>query len=284
MPGRSTRVARRPILAEVEATPGTAIAAEIVLGPAGGTLAVGESVKFSVLERRADGETPREAPTEWATTDAGVLRVGNDGVVTALGVGTATLTATAGASRASVMLHVTRVGVARLALTPPRHGMAVADEIQLRALAQDSFSCRLLGRVAIWTTSDPAVATISRTGLLLAKAEGTAEICVTVAGLTARAAIRIGPAIVASVRIAPMLVPLVHGQTHELHAVALNALGRAIPGLEPVWASSDPTVAWVDQHGRVTGLRSGSVRVVATVGGRRALGTVDVRPRRGPRS
>jgi hypothetical protein len=322
MPGRSTRLARHPILTEVEASPaaticpscgtasgpdarfclrcGTAVASrsveppapaedgpppaavELLLTPAGGTLAVGESVTFSVLERRAGGEVPLEAAPEWTVTDDGVLGVGNDGTVTALRVGTATLTATARTARASVMLHVTRVGVARLAITPPRHAMAVADEIQLQALAQDGFSCRLLGRVAIWSTSDPAVATVSRTGLLLAWSEGSVEIRVSIAGLSARAAIRVGPAVVASVRLAPLLVTLVHGETHHLRAAVLNALGRTIPGLETVWASSDPTVARVDQHGMVTGLRTGSVRVVAAVGGRRAMGTVDVMPRRGP--
>jgi trimeric autotransporter adhesin len=292
----STRPAKTPILAGVKATPGVVdppsrlepVAEaqlnlpELVLSPAGGTLAVGDSVRFSVLERH--GETQPASPPEWTTSDQSVVRVRDDGLVTALRVGTASVTAAVGPAHASQMLHVTRVGVARLVITPPRHAMAVVDQIQLQALAQDGFGGRLVGRVASWSTSDRSVATVSRHGLVVGRGEGSAEITLAVAELSARASVRIGPAVVASVRLAPAVATLAPGETHHFRAAVLNAGGRTIPGLETVWTTSDPMVARVDQQGVVTGLRTGSVRVGAAAGGRRALGTVAVMPRRASRS
>jgi uncharacterized protein YjdB len=206
--------------------------------------------------------------------------VTEDGVATALRPGVAVLTAAAAGHESSVSLQVTRVGVAGMTIAPARHAMTVAELVQLQVAAHDGFGTRLGGRVVVWASNRPEVATVSRTGVVEALAPGLAEISAATGGLSAVAVVRVGPPVVSSVRVNPASATLSPGESHHFHAVPVNAQGRTIPGVEIAWVTSDESVAEVDDQGVVTGHRGGVARLAAVAGGRRTTIAVTVLPGR----
>jgi uncharacterized protein YjdB/predicted Ser/Thr protein kinase len=278
-PGAGARTIEGQPLGRAPGATASARATELVITPAGGALEAGEVVRFSAAP--STERTPSESlGAQWSSSDTSVIRVADDGVVTALRPGRAVLTASAAGLEGSVSVQVTRVGVARLALTPGRHAMTVAEQLQLQLAAQDGFGSRLTGRVVTWSSDHPEVATVSRTGLVEAHAPGLTEISAATGGLSAVALLRVGPPVVTSIRVNPASTTLSPGEFQHFHAVAVNAQGRTIPGAQIAWVTSDASVAAVDDEGTVTGLRAGTARVAATAGGRRTTMAVTVLPRR----
>ncbi len=55
-------------------------------------------------------------------------------------------------------------------------------------------------------------------------------------------------------------------QTSQLSATALDTLGNEVTGVSFAWASSDGTIASVDQTGQVTSIGAGEATITATVG------------------
>jgi uncharacterized protein YjdB len=198
--------------------------------------------------------------------------------VTALRPGTAAIEACRGTRVTEVVFTVTRVEVSSVRLSPPAATLAVADELRLEAVASDRLGGMLSDRVVVWLSSDDSVATIHQDGQILARAPGTAILTATVGTAAAELTLRVTPALVAGVRIDPGQISLGPGESVELTAVAVNPRGRAIPGMVPAWVCSDPGIVSITSEGIITGLRPGSARVAATLGGRRTTAVVTVTP------
>jgi hypothetical protein len=100
-PGRVTTVTRTIILREIRSLTVTLPAA------AASGVSVGESVPLDVRVVDVSGATLTDRPVAWASSDPLVARVTGAGVVTALSVGEALITASAGAREGSARLLVT---------------------------------------------------------------------------------------------------------------------------------------------------------------------------------
>ena len=68
------------------------------------------------------------------------------------------------------------------------------------------------------------------------------------------------------------------GDTVQLAALATDERGAAVPGMQPVWTTTDPAVLTVDQAGTVVAAGSGSAVVVVRVGELEARRRVVVPP------
>ncbi len=241
-----------------------------------GTLTVGESYPLEVEATSADGAPVSGAKIHWESSDPAVAPVSEEGVVAALSAGATKITAAAGAGRATFSLTVTRVGVARFEIECEAHSLGVGDDLRLGASARDRFGDRLRGRMVCWESDDPAVATVTSLGTVLAVAPGRVEIRATCAGEVARLALEVTPAVVAGLRISAPRSTLAPGHIMRLEVVATNPRGRALAGLPSVWASSDPSVAAVSPEGIVTALRIGTARIAVTVSGKRVTVPITV--------
>jgi uncharacterized protein YjdB len=65
-------------------------------------------------------------------------------------------------------------------------------------------------------------------------------------------------------------------QTSRATAVLRDVSGNVLTGRTVTWSSTDPTVASVDQSGRVTGVRPGATSIVATSEGRTGSAPITV--------
>ena len=68
----------------------------VVVEPTQVVLAIGEATQFSATVRNENGDLLADQPVTWAIDDAGVASLTQAGQVVAVGLGSATITATSG--------------------------------------------------------------------------------------------------------------------------------------------------------------------------------------------
>ena len=127
--------------------------------------------------------TPKEATEKkvsWSSSDTQVATVSENGLVTGVNRGTATVTATAGGKSATCQVTVTwevqSVTVSPATLTMTK----VGETVQLTATVAPEGAGE-----AVWSSSDEAVATVSSEGLVTAVGQGNAIITATAGEKTA---------------------------------------------------------------------------------------------------
>src|SRR5262249_34909156 len=131
-----------------------------------------------------------------------------------------------------------------------------AQTVQLTATPKDSAANVISGsalgsRTATWTSSQPAVATVSTSGLVTGVAVGPSDVTATYPGSPASnpSTITVTQVPVASVTVSPGPTATVYvGSIYQrtFTALAKDAQGNPLPGRPVVWSSSDPAVATVD--------------------------------------
>jgi uncharacterized protein YjdB len=120
-------------------------------------------------------------------------------------------------------------------------------------------------KTILFASSNPAAATITPTGTVIAIAIGTTQISATADGQSATATVTVGPEVPTSVTINPPTLTLRRTNTRQLAAVARNASQAVIPGATFRWSSSNTAIASVDASGNVVALTAGQVSVTADV-------------------
>ena len=121
----------------------------------------------------------------WTTSDAGVARVA-DGKVEAVGPGSATITAAAGALKGTAAVTVRVPEFAKLALTPAKtQTLKKGDRLTFKVAALDKKGQKVGGVPVTWKSSDPRVATVSADGVVTAAKKGSAKITASASGKSA---------------------------------------------------------------------------------------------------
>jgi uncharacterized protein YjdB len=121
----------------------------------------------------------------WTSSDAGVARV-TEGKVEAVGPGTATITASTGALKASATVTVRVPEFAKLALSPAKtQTLKKGDRLTLKVAALDKKGQKVAGVPVAWKSSDARIATVSAEGVVTAVKKGSAKITATASGKSA---------------------------------------------------------------------------------------------------
>jgi hypothetical protein len=176
------------------------------------------------------------------------------------------------------------VSISRVVVTPTIDTLRFADTVTAAAQRQLQAAVELkTGQVRtdvrfVWESSDPSVAVVDTTGLVIARSEGTTRIRVS-AGKAADATIVVERVQAATLAVSPTTVRLIEGESTTITATALDAAGARIPGVVYTFTSSDPARATVTSTGAVQlapNAGAGSVTITVTAAGRTARTTIDV--------
>ena len=210
--------------------------------------------------------TPSNASqtVSWSSSNNAVATVNASGKVTAVGVGSCTVTATTTDGTqlgASCQVNVTPVMVTGITLNSTSATIYPGDDLQLTATVSPS---NATNKAVTWRSSNTAVATVDATGKVTAKAVGSCSITATAtdgSGKSASCAITVAPILATSVSLNRTSASIDPGQTVQLTATVLpaNVTNNAV-----TWRSSNTTVATVDQNGKVTGKTPGSCTITCT--------------------
>ncbi len=149
----------------------SATAPSLLVGPGGG-----QATQLQAVATTSGGRARPGVTFIWGSSNAGVAGVTAGGLVTAVAPGTATISATIGTVVGSTLVTVLPVPVATLTLSRDTLDLAsspLANDIHvLVAELRDSTGAVLTGRSVTWTTTAPAVASVSASGVVEAVGGG----------------------------------------------------------------------------------------------------------------
>ena len=257
----------------IEPPPAT-VASVSVTGP--GTVEVGKTVTLNATATSTGGSPMTGQTFTWASNNDAVATV-NNGVVSGVAPGSATISATAGGKRGEMVVTVTAVPVGSVVVVPDTATVAVGATRQLAATVRDASGGTLSGRTVTWSSSDTTKAKVSSTGQVSGIAAGTAMITAASEGKQGQATVTVVVPTASRVAINPLFTTVDAGQATNLAAQALNAQGQPIQGASITWSSLNPNIATVDPAtGRTTGVAAGQARIVAQSGTAADTATVAV--------
>ena len=238
---------------------------------------VNETVSLAAYTLDLSGEAPAEESAEvtWKSSNGKVASVAQDGTVTCLKSGSATITATSGKAKATVTVKVTGL-VKDITVTTKK----AADSLTLAsgktlALKANVEPANASNKAVTWSITDgSAYAKISSSGVITANKDLTGVKTVTV---TATAKDGSGVFGSAKVTLRPLVQGLeikrpgasenttqvwdmAAGSTLQLSAVTYPVAARK----DVTWKSSNAKVASIDAGGKITCLRAGTVTITAT--------------------
>jgi uncharacterized protein YjdB/alpha-tubulin suppressor-like RCC1 family protein len=150
-----------------------------------------------------------------------------------------------------------------VAVTPAKGDVHVGDTLQLAAAPRLANGGAATEKVT-WSSSDPAIATVSPTGLVTGLAPGPVTITAVCDQVKGTATLAVVPAPVAAVHLNPNVRSLTVGESLKLTAALRDARGADLGERKVEWSSAAPAVASVGPDGTVTGKIPGVVEIVAT--------------------
>jgi uncharacterized protein YjdB len=240
--------------------------AAVAVSPASSNLPVGATQQLAAATSDANGNALTGRTVTWASSSSATASVDASGLVTAVGAGSATISATSeGVSgTATIGVTATPAPVASVKIAPAAATITAGASIQLAAAIADSSGNALSGRAVSWSVDAPSIATVNaRTGLVSALTPGAATITAVSEGVSGTATVTVTPVPVASVTVTPASASVVVGNTEQLNAVVKDSAGSALSGRAVSW-SSDNSAATVDANGLITAISAGSATITAT--------------------
>lgn len=116
----------------------------------------------------------------------------------------------------------------------------------------------------VWSSTSPATATVSASGVINALTVGETTLIATVAGKQGQRTITVIPPPIARIDIDPTPFRMLRGTSRQLRALAFDVKARELTERKIVFTSSDPTKATVTPDGLVTALAPGGTTIIAT--------------------
>ena len=247
-----------------EAAP--AVATKVTLSAETLNLTVGDETTLTAV---ISPEDSIETEISWSSSAPEVASV-EEGVVKALAVGEATITATVGQVSATCQVVVSAVAVSEVVLDSTEAELHVGETLQLTAtvLPEDAGD-----KSVIWSSNNEEVATVDQSGLVTAVALGEATITAKAGGVEATCEVVVSPVEVEQVVLSQEEANLAVGSTLQLTATVLpeNATEKQVS-----WSSTDSAIATVDENGLVTAIAPGPAVITAEAGGMYGICNVTV--------
>ncbi len=250
-------------------TPSPTAVAQILLDVPTQDLVLGQSIQSVVTLKDAQGNTLVGRTITYSTENSSIVTVSATGVIKGVGVGAAKVTASSGGVSVVETFRVTAPPqtLTSITITPGSASLSIGQTTQASATGKDSQGTTVTSSYT-WTTTNPAVATVSSTGMVSAMGPGATTIKAVASGVTGSMSVSVSstPASVASVSVAlPSNISI--GGTAQASAVAKDASGNVLGGKTITWTSATSSIASVSSSGLVTGLTSGTAQIRASVDG-----------------
>ncbi|MCR5450729.1 MAG: leucine-rich repeat protein [Solobacterium sp.] len=229
------------------------------------------------LEYVIEPEDALNQNVTWSSSDNKVASVDENGLVTGLSNGTATITITTedGDHSASIEVAVV-VKVKGITLSDDQISIAIRDQYELTAVIEpeDAYN-----QTVLWSSSDEDVVTVDENGIVTAVSEGTAVITAETkdGGYTDTCTVTSYTVFAEGITV---------NDEESVSELEFGRNGTIKITFEPSnttnqklgWSSSDEKIAVVDENGIITAVGEGSVTITATSedGGFTASKTIDV--------
>ena len=193
----------------------------------------------------------------WETSDPTVAKVDNNGMVTGIKEGNATITARTpdGKVKSTCVVNVVSdtVPVTGVKINPSSTSVKIGSSSQLLVTIEPANATE---RDVIFSSSNPNVVTVDSTGKITGVGVGTATITVKTKDgqFESTCTVIVEPIEIEEIVLNAETITLKPGKTGQLTA---SIAPDDATDKELIWTSSNPSVATVDSNGKVTGVSEG---------------------------
>lgn len=237
-------------------------ASEIVLNVSEASLKVGQTQQLYAI---SNGELSEEM--EWESDDTTVATVSDNGLVTAVSVGEATITVSSGSLSTTCKITVTATEAEQILLSESTVTVNVGNSITITATVLPETTTF---PNVFWASLNEEIASVED-GKIMGLSPGTTQIAATCGNVTSFCSVTVlNPA--TSIVLNETSLTLEIGDMDDLIATVTPENTTDVL----VWESSNPDVAVVNDHGIVTALSEGTATITATCGSVSASCTVTV--------
>lgn len=264
-------------------TPATVIS--LAVTPANPSIAKGTSKQFTATATLSDSTTQDvTAGAAWSSSDSAVALVGNDvgnkGLATGPGKGTADIVAVFQGVTGKTALTVTDAVVTSVEVTPanPSIPKGTSQSFKATAIFSDS-STQDVTTTAAWSSDKPAVAPVAaNTGVAQGVAVGQATIAAAYSGFSGSTALTVTAATLASIQVTPAAPSVAKGLQQQFTATGIYTDNSSKDLTASVtWSSSAASVATISNAVGSAGLANtvsaGAATITATDAGSAKAGS-----------
>lgn len=158
------------------------------------SLTAGESVQLAATPKTANGTPLTNRPISWKSSLTDIATVSNTGLVTAIAVGTAEITATSGGKEGKATVTVMETAPGQVTAVELDVSALVLEEggtQRIIATPKDALGQPVTGRFVQWSSTSSLIASVSPDGTVTAVRTGTTTVTAKVDGVTASAAVTV---------------------------------------------------------------------------------------------
>ena len=242
--------------------------------PPASTIVAGQTFQLQGEALDGSGAILPNRLLEWATNAPNIATVDNNGLVTGVTIGQATISAIGEGKVGTSVITVQPTPVSTITVTPNGGSLAAGSTMTFTATPRDASGNALTGRTLQWRSSNDGIATVSAAGLLTAISPGQVTITVSApnggpGGSTPSTSVTVTVLIepVASAVIVPDPASVQVGKTLSLTVNLFNSGGDPLSsaGRNITWNSSNSAIATVNSSGIVTGVATGLATITAVI-------------------
>ncbi len=207
----------------------------------------------------------------WSSSNDSIATVENTGVVTGMGPGTATITATSGDISGTTTIMATSATLTSISLSPasariPSTPAGITQQFTATGSFSDGTSLDISTQV-IWSSSNIAVATITSGGLATSLAGGISTITATYQTISANTILTVTSAGLTSISVTPTNPNVAQGATQQFTAIGIYSDGTSWDITPQVtWSSANTSVVTVSSTGLATTVALGTATITAASG------------------
>jgi uncharacterized protein YjdB len=241
----------------------------ITVAPSAAKLVAGTLLQFTATGNFDDGSTQPLTSLTWSSSAQNLLTIDINGVATGVTAGSVTVTATSGTISGTTSVTVTNATISSIAVTPANSTMPIGAMKQFTAVATLSDSTTQdVSLSVLWSSSNAAVATISKQGLANSVTNGTTTISGTIGAVSGSTSLTATTATLASITVNPSAAHISAHTYIRFTATGHYSDGSVVNNLPGVsWKSSKPQLASIRGTGIARGKRVGTVTIKATLVG-----------------
>ncbi len=202
-----------------------AVMTSLVIGSSSSSITKGKTLQLTVTGTLADGSTQdMSASVTWSSSAPNIISVSASGVITAIAVGTATISAHSGSLVGSAVFTVSAATLTSIALTPSAPSITKGKTQQLAVTGTFSDgSTQDVTATAAWTVSSTSTISVNNAGLVTAVANGTATVTATVGSVSGSDAITVTSPTLASIAVTPASPSIPKGKRNNSPPLGLIA-------------------------------------------------------------
>lgn len=168
--------------------------ASVSVSPTSASVAVGSSTTLQATARDASNNVIPGATMAWSSSNTSIATVDQNGKVTGVAGGSATITVSSGGKSATAAVTVTASSsgpVSTITVSPSTTSVDVGSSVTLQATARDA-SGNVVGGVSFsWSSSNTGTATVNGSGTVTGVSTGTVTITALASGKSATATVTV---------------------------------------------------------------------------------------------